>query len=717
MIIQNTQHTNKTKYKHIYITLLFYLGLVSCAQEETFYIPEIQDSEVTIQMKIDTPAEAIPKVSTRSQTEDEAKIQEIKILVFKNNKFLYMAEGQITSSTVTSTIFTVTLNASSDPLTLYLVANSNSIINSSGIAVNDSKTDVKEKLTTTFTDAGISHPFPMFGEHDVTSISSSGNNINGIKMLRSIARADVTMAEEVTNFEIVSIQLFRANSGIQIIPDAMTDAAVTSPSIPIGSVANIGTLPLTVTGNKSESQLYVPESEAPLESNRTSDATCIVIGGKYNGSSTTTYYRMDFNPGITGHPFGQVLRNHKYVFNIKKVGIEGADTPEDAANSKADGVTVEVESWDESITDIHFGDDYFGISSRNVTLHFRANSIETLDIETNISDIKLQWCDENGTPEIDTPSSTITNTQFMATVSNDKSHITITALTSNTSTQNKIQYMIVSAGSVTIKVKITQLKYSDHVLAYIGILNIGHGEGTLNTSANGMRFILENEANFGSNGIVPLGGLSIDYCNDPSSSLTKAAFRTQIERYDVLYLSAGINLNANLSAAIVEWLEYKPTRVLFINKNSTGGYSYLCNQLCSNSMWSDISNSSLIFNFIGKNNANNYFTNSGPFGAVSNPNKDSFSLTGSSWSAAGINPSSLHAQNLIPILYNTWTDNVERYTLAVDPETRVVYIGNPYIWSQGNGLNSSSGDVNTYASKVMANLWAWAIEEVVLANN
>jgi hypothetical protein len=714
MIIQNTQHPNKTKYKHIYITLLFYLGLVSCAQEETFYTPEIQDSEVTIQMKIDTPAEAIPKVSTRSQTENEAKIQEIKILVFKDNKFQYMAEGQITSSTVTSTIFTVVLNASSDPLTLYLVANSNSIISSSGIAVNDSKTDVKEKLTTSFTDAGISHPFPMFGERDVTSISSSGNNITGIKMLRSIARADVTMADEVTNFELVSIQLFRANSGIQIIPDAMTDATVTSPSIPAGSVANIGTLPLTVTGNKSESQLYIPESEAPLESNRTSDATCIVIGGKYNGSSTTTYYRMDFNPGITGHPFGQILRNHKYIFNIKKVGVEGTDTPEDAANSQADGVTVEVESWNENITDIHFGDDYFGISSRNVTLHFRANSIETLDIETNLSDITLQWCNENGIPESGIPSSTIANTQFSAAVASDNSHITITALTNNIDTQDKIQYMIVSAGSVTIKIKITQLKYSDSTLAYIGILNIGHGEGTLNTSANGMRFILENEANFGSNGTVSLGGLSIDYCDNPSS-LTKAVFRTQIEKHDILYITAGIGLDANLSTAITEWLEYKPTRVLFINKNSTEGYEDLCDLLCSNSMWNDINNNTLTFNFIGKNNANDYFTNSGPFGAVSNPNKDGFSLIGDSWKAAGINPSSLHAQNLIPILYNTWTDNIERYTLAVDPEARIVYIGNPYIWNLNKGLNSSTGDVDTDAARVMANLWAWAIEEVVLA--
>lgn len=712
MLLQ--RHTNRMK--KIYILLLF-LGLVSCVQDDSYYAPEIQDLKVAVQVKIDTPAETIPTVSTRSQTEDEAKIREIMILVFKNNQFQYISEGQITSSTVSSTVFTVSLNASSDALTLYLIANANDIVNSSGILVNDTKANAKEKLNMTFTNAGISYPFPMFGEYEASSISSNGNNnITGIKMLRSIARADVIVANSVTNFEFASIQLFRANSGIQIIPNAMTNTAVTSPSIPTSATANVGTTSLAVTGNRSEAQFYFPESEAPPESNQTSSATCIIIGGKYNGSSTTTYYRMDFDPGITGHPFGQILRNHKYVFNIQNVGVEGAGTPEDAANSQSSGVVVEVECWDENITDIYIGgNNYFGISSRSITLPFRKKSEDILSIETDASDVTLQWSDANGNPINSTSSSTIENTLFKATVSGDKTYITITAQTDNTSTQDIIQYMVIFAGSIKVQVKIIQLGNSYYVQTYAEILNIGLGEGTFSTAASGMRAILENTANFGVSGIVPVGGLSIDYCNAPSASTTKAAFRTQIERYNILYLTTGMSLNADLSTAIAEWLAYKSNRVLFIIKNSTGAYSNLCGLLGNNSMWDDISSSSLIFNFTGETTLNNYFTNSGPFGAVSNPNEAGFSLTGSSWSAAGINPSSTYAQNLIPLLNFTKTDNTKRYALAVDTDARIVYIGNPYIWQQGHGLNSSTGAIDSDAAKVMANLWAWAIEEVVIS--
>lgn len=58
-----------------------------------------------------------------------------------------------------------------------------------------------------------------------------------------------------------------------------------------------------------------------------SDATCIVVGGYYDGASELSYYRIDFNPGVEGHPFGQVLRNHKYVFRIKKVTGTGGVMP------------------------------------------------------------------------------------------------------------------------------------------------------------------------------------------------------------------------------------------------------------------------------------------------------------------------------------------------------------------------------------------------------
>lgn len=167
----------------------------------------------------------------------------------------------------------------------------------------------------------------MYGEYKFPAGLSSTEmqEITGIKMLRSIARVDV-VATEAANFKLAGVKAYRANNSLQVIPNETGSMKVTTPSVPDGSMANVSSRMFSVSEedrNEFSAQLYLPEVSSPAEGDRVSSATCIVVGGYYNGSEKMSYYRMDFDPDNKENAFGQILRNHKYIFNVKKVSAPG----------------------------------------------------------------------------------------------------------------------------------------------------------------------------------------------------------------------------------------------------------------------------------------------------------------------------------------------------------------------------------------------------------
>ena len=124
---------------------------------------------------------------------------------------------------------------------------------------------------------------------------------------------------------------------------------VTTPSVPDGSMANVSSRMFSVSEedrNEFSAQLYLPEVSSPAEGDRVSSATCIVVGGYYNRNEKLSYYRMDFDPDNKENAFGQILRNHKYIFNVKKVSAPGWDNPDDAANNQSAHIVAEVRQWE-----------------------------------------------------------------------------------------------------------------------------------------------------------------------------------------------------------------------------------------------------------------------------------------------------------------------------------------------------------------------------------
>lgn len=394
------------------------------------------------------------------QTSTESTITEIQALVFINNgdgyKYGYsVAATSISAVENLATSFDITIYTVSNPAKIYILANSNDAISNNTPLVGETEEEVKQKIIQSFPPSGINSNFPMWCEYLLPSgISSSlNNNIIPLKILRAIARVDVSAVDAESSFEMTSVQGFRVNSQFQIVPNTYSDPLfVTEPSIPSTSTTTINTTPIAVTNNISESQLYLPESAAPSVADQTSGATCVIVGGRYNNSSDITYYRLDFEPDISGYPLGQILRNHHYTFNIISVTAPGWATPEEAAINKSTNIEAGIQDWEDEDTDIGLGGtDYFRLSTREVTVAHGVGSSGYAFVATSVPDYTIQWSDAAGNPlgeageTIDDGILHITKTRYI---------IRVNVLVDNPSENAELSYVLIVAKRAHILLKV-----------------------------------------------------------------------------------------------------------------------------------------------------------------------------------------------------------------------------------------------------------------------
>jgi hypothetical protein len=158
----------------------------------------------------------------------------------------------------------------------------------------------------------------MWGESDEIEGISAQTEIPDIKLVRSLARIDISVSEDaLSNFLIESVYVYHSNNQALIAPaPANFDriaSEVTAPSIPGGATAlPVQEYALPVPGLSFDRGIYVFETEA--------NTTFLVIGGSYNGGATT-YYQADFTD--TGDMPVPLLRNNKYTVNITRVEHPG----------------------------------------------------------------------------------------------------------------------------------------------------------------------------------------------------------------------------------------------------------------------------------------------------------------------------------------------------------------------------------------------------------
>jgi uncharacterized protein (TIGR02145 family) len=368
--------------------------MTSCiAEDETeSNAGSLTGEEINVRVSLQMPSSA-PKTYAITET-DENEVKTIDVLAFKPDAtktsgwaFDYSAEGRsITDATGDNPQkekkqFTVTLIKSPNPQTFVILANARGDLAALGqIAKGADKDELLKRFVHSNSgkwnannekaDNDISKTFdafPMWGEAAET-LTDAVTQITGIKMVRAIARVDVVLGDEVIKadkFKLNEIYVYNSKTAGRVIPDPdnMYAGKAIAATEPTGSINNATPLQYTVPvamNTAFERTMYLFEAKGKAE-NKSSEATCLVIGGTYDTDADPTYYRIDFlKKETTDSYYRDVLRNHHYRVNITKVSGSGYDTKEDAFNSKSFNMVADVVEWDDGeMGEITFDGQYY----------------------------------------------------------------------------------------------------------------------------------------------------------------------------------------------------------------------------------------------------------------------------------------------------------------------------------------------------------------------
>ncbi|MDR0333764.1 MAG: hypothetical protein LBI15_09910 [Dysgonamonadaceae bacterium] len=282
---------------------------------------------------------------------------------------------------------------------------------------------------------------PMWGQTTTPVLIEPNKPVaDPIQLTRAIARIDVGVGTvsgdseqgyvwsgqnnsptpQTIPFVLNRVYVMRPNNYFAIVPAGDTGSAwgtlptarLGNPTIPVPapaattafSVADSETnFNFVAQGGSIHRQIYMPEANVrtpqgavpitgtprPGDENHL-NRMAIVVGGSYRGGAET-YYRIDFTQN--GTSLINVLRNHLYQINIMGVTGPGEKTPEDAYNSLAMNMQVEINDWVEVGLDEIILDGVRWIKlqrsrnedlSRRAVLYRLANTTDELRFETNI---------------------------------------------------------------------------------------------------------------------------------------------------------------------------------------------------------------------------------------------------------------------------------------------------------------------------------------------
>lgn len=443
----------KSRYLYLASLLMLLLVASSCMKDWEDSSPNDNPNENSeIVLRIQAPG-SFSSATTRGLTlAQEGAIEDIWVLAFdKTGTLVDIRRGENISSTPpdgASNIrsFTVKLKRSedtSDTYSLMTLANCNDILsNTIGTDIEAATGDLSYASIASRLRDGISSKMysdggsiPMWGETPQMILEKKGNSID-LKIMRAIARIDVGIGSRMFNdgayswsgkndsgeiipFEMTDVYIISPNNAYSVVPlpdNISTDKSkVTKPTIPAGTqafalaesqdkfrftdtsgeITRSGSTDATNTwGSYTTQSIYIPESDVKMaEDARSGDANhenrmAIVIGGKYGNTQKVTYYRLDF---ARDGNIMDVLRNHLYQFNIKKVSGEGYNDVETAYRSMATNMAVEVLDWnDAEMSDVAFdGQYYFSITSRKVEFTPMGNETQTLRMKTNVDNFEM----------------------------------------------------------------------------------------------------------------------------------------------------------------------------------------------------------------------------------------------------------------------------------------------------------------------------------------
>lgn len=324
----------------------------SCSRDHS-EIGGISAGEVEVALNIVTATQH----STRAVIADESKINNLYVLVFdassaeaqldeQKAKYLYCRHAWLTG---TDTYHTVLKTGAG--LNLYFAANAGSLIQDSEINAGDTYETVRGKLLLENPAQTLCDNIPMWGIALGKTIAESDTRVNlgTIRLLRSVASADISIIDKTFVFEQAHIVYAVTKGYLPHLNSNLTpEGQIAILEVPASAAYDFSwsaTPTVNSSGDASvENKFYMFENDATASTAH--HYTKLIVEGKFNGHSST-FYPLAFRKDNDNKKI-QAARNRKFMINVIKVNGDGYPSIDEAKEAEDVNMAYDVIEWDEN---------------------------------------------------------------------------------------------------------------------------------------------------------------------------------------------------------------------------------------------------------------------------------------------------------------------------------------------------------------------------------
>jgi hypothetical protein len=495
------------------ITSILALLLCCTACGTDYELPAATGDEATITLALQLSGDLPSATRSGLSTTDEVNIETVDVLLFRPNGGSGPVYYRTLRGRALSNPAGHTKRATVDiPISEYqtfdidVLTNARDLLAATTLTPGDAKQTTLDKFTTSLA-AGTkwtSNAIPMWGEATLTVMPGATRYLT-VNLSRMVARIDVKNNAASGTFVLNSVYLYNYSTRGTLAPNlsawSVTEQKATAPNPPAAGYGTTQTALAYTAADQPASASYMPDSlvqtiytfEAPAGSTSTLSAnTCLVLGGYYNGSSTETFYRVDFTtPSGSTVTYLPLLRNHRYTVSITSVSGAGCLSAADAFANPPTYLTTDIAMQAESdnYNVLFDGNTYLSVDKEQISMPCGIITDTLADNRNRITlktDVATGWsatlyadaaCTTPYTAawlRLHTGSSTGTHVTGTTTGTIHQNGVLIDLYTTaeNTATDatDRTAYVSINAGRLSWVIKVTQQR---DVWAYSNIIYSG----------------------------------------------------------------------------------------------------------------------------------------------------------------------------------------------------------------------------------------------------
>ncbi|MEG2243798.1 MAG: hypothetical protein RSC87_10030, partial [Muribaculaceae bacterium] len=299
--------------------------------------------------------------------------------------------------------------------------------------------------------------------HPMSAIKHKGSETNSVSVVlqRMTCRVDIenyvsSSPIEGGTFEIEGAQIWNVRQQTPI--TSLSQTPISAKYIDFGKEWST-----PASGDtKITAQLYAFSNFVALPTQKDKQTTCLIVKGRYNGSTTSTYYRLNVCDAKSEQ---QLLRNHIYTIKIMKVTGDGSSEPGAAYDSTTAYMSYTINDWDNSYMGIYtFDADGNGLaaSSREISFSNRADQsvkIDLLRYKSSTHPLPDNWTSVTATVEGNEQAPNY----FAATVDDLTGILTISTRRLNDTDADYVGVVTVKWGTIKLPITVTQLNAKSQI--------------------------------------------------------------------------------------------------------------------------------------------------------------------------------------------------------------------------------------------------------------